>query len=39
MWANNEIGTIQPIREIAAIVVNRTSYFHSEAVQAADAAN
>jgi cysteine desulfurase len=41
MWANNEIGTIQPIREIGALVRERRSagqrhlWFHTDAVQAA----
>ncbi len=33
MHANNEIGTIQPIGEIAAIARQRGIYFHSDAVQ------
>ncbi len=37
MWANNEIGTIQPIREIAAICREQKVLFHSDAVQAAGA--
>lgn len=37
MWANNEIGTIQPIREIAAICREQNVLFHSDAVQAAGA--
>lgn len=41
MWANNEIGTIQPIREVGALIRNRRSeghrhlWFHTDAVQAA----
>lgn len=41
MWANNEIGTIQPVREIGALVRERRSqgqrhlWFHTDAVQAA----
>lgn len=41
MWANNEIGTIQPIREIGALVRERRAagqrhlWFHTDAVQAA----
>ncbi|MBR6313103.1 MAG: cysteine desulfurase NifS [Clostridia bacterium] len=34
MYANNEIGTIQPIREIAAICKSRSVMFHTDAVQA-----
>jgi len=34
MFANNEIGTIQPIREIGAICRNRGVLFHTDAVQA-----
>lgn len=33
MHANNEIGTIQPIREIAAIAHARGAKFHTDAVQ------
>ena len=41
MWANNEIGTIQPIREVGTLIRNRRSeghrhlWFHTDAVQAA----
>lgn len=35
MWANNEIGTVQPIEEIAAITRQRGVPFHVDAVQAA----
>lgn len=35
MWANNEIGTIQPIGEIAAITREKGIHFHVDAVQAA----
>ena len=34
MYANNEIGTIQPIREIGAICRSRKVLFHTDAVQA-----
>ncbi len=34
MFANNEIGTIQPIREIGAICRKRGVLFHTDAVQA-----
>ena len=34
MYANNEIGTIQPIREIGAICREKGILFHSDAVQA-----
>jgi len=34
MWANNEIGTIQPIEEISAICKERGVVLHSDAVQA-----
>jgi cysteine desulfurase len=35
MYANNEIGTIQPIRELAAIAHEYGALFHTDAVQAA----
>lgn len=34
MYANNEVGTIQPIAEIGAICRERRVLFHSDAVQA-----
>ncbi len=34
MFANNEIGTIQPIREIGAVCRERGVLFHTDAVQA-----
>jgi cysteine desulfurase len=34
MYANNEIGTIEPIRELAAIAQKHKIYFHTDAVQA-----
>ncbi len=35
MYANNEIGTIQPIREIGAVCREKGVVFHTDAVQAA----
>src|SRR5436305_9392405 len=35
MWANNEVGTVQPVRELAAIARQHGIPFHSDAVQAA----
>jgi cysteine desulfurase len=35
MHANNEIGTIQPIAELAAVAHERGALFHSDAVQSA----
>ena len=35
MHANNELGTIQPIPEIARIAAEHDIYFHSDAVQSA----
>ena len=34
MYANNEIGTIEPIEEIANIAKEKGIYFHTDAVQA-----
>ncbi|TQS44203.1 cysteine desulfurase family protein [Cryptosporangium phraense] len=34
MWANNEVGTVQPIAELAAIARAAGVPFHSDAVQA-----
>lgn len=33
MHANNEIGTIQPVRELAAVARERGALFHTDAVQ------
>ena len=35
MFANNEVGTIQPIKEIGQIAHEKGIYFHTDAVQAA----
>jgi len=35
MWANNEVGTVQPIAELAALAREHAIPFHSDAVQAA----
>jgi cysteine desulfurase len=35
MWANNEVGTIQPIAELADVASEHGIPFHSDAVQAA----
>lgn len=34
MWANNEVGTVQPITQIAALCARHGVPFHSDAVQA-----
>ena len=34
MFANNEIGTIQPVEEIGKIARENRIYFHTDAVQA-----
>lgn len=34
MYANNEVGTIQPLSELAAIAREAGAYFHTDAVQA-----
>ncbi|HEY9784053.1 MAG TPA: cysteine desulfurase family protein [Candidatus Obscuribacterales bacterium] len=33
MWGNNEIGSLQPIGEIAELALNRGVFFHTDAVQ------
>jgi cysteine desulfurase len=33
-WANNEVGTVQPIAELAAIAADAGVLFHTDAVQA-----
>ncbi|MET3174126.1 UNVERIFIED_ORG: cysteine desulfurase [Arthrobacter sp. UYCu721] len=35
MYANNEVGTIQPVAELAAVATERGIPFHTDAVQAA----
>jgi cysteine desulfurase len=37
MWANNEVGTLQPIEEIVAIAAEHGIPFHTDAVQAVGA--
>lgn len=34
MWANNEVGTVQPVAEIAAVAAEHGIPFHTDAVQA-----
>jgi cysteine desulfurase len=34
MWVNNEIGTIQPVPELAVLAKERGAIFHTDAVQA-----
>ena len=34
MWVNNEIGTVQPIHELAQTAKARGALFHTDAVQA-----
>jgi cysteine desulfurase len=34
MWANNEVGTVQPVAELAAVAHTHDVPFHSDAVQA-----
>lgn len=33
-WANNEVGTVEPVRELAEICAEREIPFHTDAVQA-----
>ncbi len=35
VWANNEVGTVQPVEELANICAERGVPFHTDAVQAA----
>jgi cysteine desulfurase len=35
MWANNEVGTVQPVAELAAVAHEHRITFHTDAVQAA----
>jgi cysteine desulfurase len=35
MWVNNEVGTVQPVAELAAVAREHGIPFHSDAVQAA----
>jgi cysteine desulfurase len=35
MWVNNEVGTVQPIAELASVAAEQQIPFHSDAVQAA----
>ena len=35
MWANNEVGTVQPVAELAALAHESGMPFHTDAVQAA----
>lgn len=35
MWANNEVGTVQPVHELAGMARERGVPFHSDAIQAA----
>ena len=34
MWANNEVGTLQPVTELAAMASERGIPFHTDAIQA-----
>jgi cysteine desulfurase len=35
IWANNEVGTVEPVRRLAELCLERGIPFHSDAVQAA----
>ncbi len=35
IWANNEVGTVEPVRELAELCAKRSIPFHSDSVQAA----
>ncbi len=35
VWANNEVGTVQPVGELAEVCAERAVPFHADAVQAA----
>ena len=35
IWANNEVGTVEPVRELAGLCLEKGIPFHSDAVQAA----
>ncbi|WP_017596868.1 cysteine desulfurase family protein, partial [Nocardiopsis lucentensis] len=37
MWANNEVGTVQPVAELAAVAAEHGIPFHTDAVQAVGA--
>src|SRR5690606_8619743 len=37
MWANNEVGTVQPVRELAAVAAEYGVPLHTDAVQAVGA--
>ncbi|WP_304451716.1 cysteine desulfurase family protein [Nocardiopsis sp. YSL2] len=37
MWANNEVGTVQPVTELAAVAAEYGVPFHTDAVQAVGA--
>jgi cysteine desulfurase len=34
MHANNELGTVQPVKELAALAHEKDAYFHTDAIQA-----